>query len=77
MAWTNTIPVYTPGDWGPSDEMRIEAGIVRTVRAAIALLMIPLILAYAVIAGVAVPGARVVTALRPAVGRPMRVRLAT
>ena len=77
MGWMITISVYTPGEWGPSDGMRVETVIVRTVRAAIALLMIPLILAYAAIAGVALPGARVVTALLPAGGRPMRVRLAT
>ncbi len=72
-----TVSISTPGDCGPSDGMRGEAVIVPTVRAAIALLMIPMILIYAVLAGVAFPGAWVVTALWPAGGRPMRVRLAT
>ncbi len=50
---------------------RVEAVIVWTVRAALALLMLPLILVYAVLAGLASPMALLVTTARPVARRPL------
>jgi hypothetical protein len=56
---------------------RVEAGIIWTVRAALALLMLLLIPVYAVLVFVAYPIALVVTSSKPVAPRPVRVRVAT
>jgi hypothetical protein len=54
---------------------RVESAIVWSVRVAIAFLMLPLILAYALLAGLVYPIALAVATARPGAPRPGPVRL--